>query len=173
LLLFALLLAGFAGLQRQGLFSLLARPVGRLASGPAWQRLVGGAAALDGEIGERYRRPGTLAACAAWRGLGWLIGGVELWLAFWVLGRPVELAAALALESLGQAVRSAGFLVPGGLGLQEGGVLLGGIWLGLPAEAVLAAALLKRAREIVYGLPGLIAWAIVERPNSRSRPCRA
>jgi uncharacterized membrane protein YbhN (UPF0104 family) len=146
---------------------------GRSAASLAGRRGNVWSAALDGEIGERYRRPGTLAACAAWRGLGWLFGGVELWLAFWVLGRPVELAAALALESLGQAVRSTGFLVPGGLGLQEGGVLLGGIWLGLPAKAVLAAALLKRAREIVSGLPGLIAWAIVERPNSRSRPCRA
>jgi hypothetical protein len=32
---------------------------------------------------------------------------------------------------------------------------------------VLAAALLKRAREVVYGLPGLLAWAYVDRPTAR------
>jgi putative membrane protein len=172
LALFGGLLLAFALLQRRGLFSLLARPVGRIARGPPWQLLVGGATALDAEIGRRYRQGSALAACAAWRGLGWLMGGVELWLAFLVLGRPVGLAAALALESLGQAVRSAGFLVPGGLGVQEGGILLGGLWLGLPAESVLAAALLKRAREIAWGVPGLIAWAGLERSNWRAAPSR-
>jgi uncharacterized membrane protein YbhN (UPF0104 family) len=124
-------------------------------------------AALDAEIALRYRQGRVLARCAAWRGMGWLAGGVELWVAFLVLGRPVELAQAIALESLGQAVRSAGFLIPGGLGVQEGGILLGGVWLGLAPEAVLAAALLKRAREVVYGLPGLLAWAYVDRPTAR------
>ena len=167
LALLGLVLAGFVAAQRYGLFALLARPIARLAHGPAWQGLAGGAAALDAEIALRYRRGLTLARCAAWRGMGWLAGGLELWLAFRVLGRPVGLAQALALESLGQAVRSAGFLVPGGLGVQEGGILLGGVWLGLAPETVLAAALLKRAREIVYGLPGLLAWAYVDRPGAR------
>ena len=123
LALFGLLLAGFVAAQRHGLFALLARPIARLARGPAWQGLAGGAAALDAEIVLRYRQGAALARCAGWRGLGWLAGGLELWLAFLVLGRPVELAQALALESLGQAVRSMGFLIPGGLGVQEGGIL--------------------------------------------------
>jgi hypothetical protein len=70
-------------------------------------------------------------------------------------------------------VRSIGFLIPGGLGLQEGGILLGGVWLGLAPETVLAAALLKRAREIVCGLPGLVAWAYVERPAIRGGVSRS
>jgi putative membrane protein len=171
--LFALLLLGFVALQRYGLFALLARPVARLAHAPAWRALAGGAAALDAEIALCYRHGRALARCAAWRGLGWLAGGVELWLAFLVLDRPVGLAQALALESLGQTVRSIGFLIPGGLGLQEGGILLGGVWLGLAPETVLAAALLKRAREIVCGLPGLVAWAYVERPAIRGGVSRS
>ena len=59
--------------------------------------------------------------------------------------------------------------MPGGLGVQEGGILLGGVWLGLAPEAVLAAALLKRAREIVYGLPGLLAWAYRRSAQLRAR----
>jgi putative membrane protein len=167
LALFGLLLAGFVAAQRYGLFALLARPVARLARDTAWRSLAGGAAALDAEIALRYRQGTALARCAGWRGLGWLAGALELWLAFLVLGRPIEFAQALALESLGQAVRSIGFLIPGGLGVQEGGILLGGVWLGLAPETVLAAALLKRAREIAYGLPGLLAWAYVDRPGAR------
>ena len=67
-------------------------------------------------------------------------------------------------------MRSAGFLIPGGLGVQEGGILVSGIWLGLAPEIVLAAALLKRARELVYGVPGLIAWSYLDGPGrDRSR----
>ncbi|HSA81584.1 MAG TPA: lysylphosphatidylglycerol synthase domain-containing protein [Geminicoccaceae bacterium] len=149
LVLFSLLLLGFASAQRRGLFSLLARPLHRLTGRPGWRALVGSAAALDAEVALRYRRGRALTLCAAWRSLGWLAGGIELWLAFLVLGHPVGLAEAIILESLGQAVRSAGFLIPGGLGVQEGGILMSGIWLGLAPEIVLAAALLKRARELV------------------------
>ena len=165
LTLFGLLLLGFAAAQRRGLFSLLARPLQRLASRPRWRALVGNAAALDAEVALRYRRGRALTLCAAWRSLGWLAGGVELWLAFRVLGHPVGLAEAIILESLGQTMRSAGFLIPGGLGVQEGGILVSGIWLGLAPEIVLAAALLKRARELVCGVPGLIAWSFLEGPG--------
>jgi hypothetical protein len=136
-----------------------------LASRPRWRALIGDAAALDAEVALRYRRGRALTLCAAWRSLGWLAGGIELWLAFLVLGHPVGLAEAIILESLGQSVRSAGFLIPGGLGVQEGGILMSGIWLGLAPEIVLAAALLKRARELVYGVPGLIVWSYLDGPR--------
>ncbi len=162
LALFGLLLLGFAVAQRRGLFSLLARPLHRLASSPTWQSLIGSAAALDAEVMACYRDRRALARCAAWRAVAWLAGGVEIWLAFLVLGRPIELSEAIILESVGQVVRSAGFMVPGGLGLQESGILAAGIWLGLTPEIVLAAALLKRAREVVFGLPALLVWAWLE-----------
>jgi putative membrane protein len=166
--LFGLLLAGFAAVQHRGLFSLLVRPLHRLASSPTWQSLIGSAAALDAEIKACYRDRRAFARCAAWRALAWLAGGVEIWVAFLVLGRPVGLGEAIVLESLGQVVRSAGFVVPGGLGLQEGGILAAGIWLGLPAETVLSAALLKRAREIAFGVPGLVVWSCFERVGRRA-----
>lgn len=137
-------------------------------AGTKWRRLIGSAAALDAEIKACYRDRRALARCAAWRALAWLAGGVEIWVAFLVLGRPVGLGEAIVLESLGQVVRSAGFVVPGGLGLQEGGILAAGIWLGLPAETVLSAALLKRAREIAFGVPGLVVWSCFERVGRRA-----
>jgi putative membrane protein len=165
--LFGALLAGFAAAQQRGLFSLLVRPLHRLANSPTWHALIGSAAALDAAVIACYRDRGALARCSAWRALAWLAGGVEVWLAFLVLGRPVELSEAIILESLGQVVRSAGFMIPGGLGLQEGGILAAGIWLGLTPEIVLSAALLKRAREIVFGLPALAVWSWLEGSGRR------
>ena len=64
--------------------------------------------------------------------------------------------------SLGQAVRSAAFIVPGGYGVQEGGYMLIGAFYGLPAETGLALSLIKRVREIILGIPGLLDWQIFE-----------
>ncbi|HXG79710.1 MAG TPA: hypothetical protein VNJ31_10280, partial [Methyloceanibacter sp.] len=50
------------------------------------------------------------------------------------------------------------FLVPAGLGIQEGGFLLVGTVLSLPADVALALALTRRVREFVFGIPGLLAW---------------
>jgi hypothetical protein len=34
--------------------------------------------------------------------------------------------------------------------------------LGIPAEMGLALALIRRVRELAFGIPGLIAWQIIE-----------
>ena len=70
---------------------------------------------------------------------------------------------ALLLESLGQAIRGAGFAVPGALGIQEGGYLLLAPVAGLPPDTALALSLAKRAREILLGLPGLLYWHLFGR----------
>ena len=167
--LFGLLLAGFAAVQHRGLFSLLVRPLHRLAKSPTWRGLIGSAAALDAEVRACYRDRRALARCAFWRAVAWLAGGVEVWVAFLVLGRPVELSEAMILESMGIVMRSAGFVIPGGLGVQEGGILAAGIWLGLPPEIVLSTALLKRAREVVFGLPALVVWSYLDGFGRRAR----
>ena len=66
------------------------------------------------------------------------------------------------MHSLVRAVRSAAFPVPAGIGVQEGSfMLLAGI-VGLSPEIGLAVALVKRVRELVGGVPGLIAWQVIE-----------
>jgi hypothetical protein len=64
------------------------------------------------------------------------------------------------LESLGQAVRAGAFAVPGALGVQEGGYVMLGRVVGLEPETALALSLTKRVRELVLGIPGLIAWQL-------------
>ena len=72
------------------------------------------------------------------------------------------------LESLGQAVRSVGFMLPGGLGAQESGIVAAGMMVGIGPDLALAVALIKRARELAYGVPGLIARSAVEPARGRS-----
>ena len=75
------------------------------------------------------------------------------------LGHPVELATALLLESLGQAMRAAAFAVPGALGVQEGGfVVLGRGARARTGDLPRAVAREARARARCSACPGLVAW---------------
>jgi len=98
-----------------------------------------------------------------WRLAAWATGGMEVWLAAHFVGAPLPLLGAIAVEAIVQAARTLGFAIPAALGVQEGAFLLAGAALGLPAEAALAIALVKRGREIATGLPALFVWPFIER----------
>ena len=110
----------------------------------------------------------------------WATGAIEVWIALWALGSPRSYAHAYVLESLGQGLRSVAFLVPGSLGVQEGGYLVIGGLLGLSPQTALGLALVRRVRELAFGVPGLIAWqwvagvagrrALKNRQTDRSDP---
>lgn len=120
-------------------------------------------AALDG----LYRRRLPLAVSVLWRLAERLAKAGEVWLALWLMGHPVTLAEALILESLTQAVRAAAFVVPAGIGVQEGGIVLIGGALGLAPDVSLALSLAKRFRELAVGLPGLLGWQHRERRHRK------
>lgn len=155
---FIALLAGliylFYRVHRMGLFRFLA--------GGFALDLKGGAEALDRALLEIYARRRDLLASAAWRLGGRFYNVTELWVALYLLGHPVSLVEALMLESLGQAVRGAAFIVPGALGVQEGGYILLGQLVGLGPEVSLSLSLMKRVRELMIGVPGLLAWQTAE-----------
>ena len=80
-----------------------------------------------------------------------------------VLVHGVELVLQeLALEALLCTLRSIAAFVPAALGVQEAGYAMLAPLFGLPAELGLAVSLLKRAREIVIGVPALIYWQVIE-----------
>jgi putative membrane protein len=142
--------------QRAGVFT-FAAALARRWSGSA--RPIFGrddARALDGRVRALYRRRAPLAIAGLWRFLGWLAGAGETWLILYGLGHPVGLAEAVILESLSQAARTAAFAIPGGLGVQDGALLLLCSQLGLGAEIGLALSLAKRCRELVLGFPALV-----------------
>src|SRR5215472_4987284 len=155
------ILAVFGLVQRIGIFGFFAR-LFHLAFGDRFMRMVGGAKALDRAVHVIYRRPGRVFACGAWQLLGWLVSAGETWIALVALGHAVSVGDAIMVTALIEAASSSAFLVPGALGVQEGGFLVLGQVLGLPSEVSLALALVRRARDVlVYG-PALAVWQLGE-----------
>lgn len=141
--------------QRFGLFALIERLVTRWTGG---RDLVG----LNAAVLALYRQPLRLLPAAGWHLASWLLGGVETYAALHVLGLQAAFREAMIVEGLGQAVRSVGFLVPGALGVQEGGYLLICGMFGIPPQPALAVSLIRRLRELALGLPGLAVWQRLE-----------
>ena len=156
------ILAVFFWAQRSGGFMRLARFIEKGASGRKLTTLTGGAAALDRAIADIYARPAAFLFCCLWRLAAWALFAVETWLILRILGHPITLGEAIVVESFVQVLRTIGFMVPGALGIQEGGYLALGAMAGVPPDAALALSLVKRARDLVLGLTGLIAWQVYE-----------
>ena len=87
-----------------------------------------------------------------------LFGATEVWIALAFMGHPVSLFEAVAIESLGQASRAVAFPIPGAYGVQDGIIIVACAVFGVPAEAALALALVKRIAELVLGIPALLVW---------------
>jgi len=90
------------------------------------------------------------------------LGASEVWIALLFMGHPVNIAQAVAIESLGQGSRAAVFVLPGGLGVQDGTLIAACAIFGVPAEVALAMALIKRVPDLVLGIPALAAWQALE-----------
>jgi putative membrane protein len=73
-------------------------------------------ARLDEEIRRLFGEPRLMLVALTWQLAGFVSGSLETWFALRVLGHPVGIGAAVAIESLSQAIRNVIFIVPGGLG---------------------------------------------------------
>jgi putative membrane protein len=153
--------AGFILAQHLGLFRMLEGMARKLAAGWDWLRLPE-TDSIHAAIKALYRNPARLAAAFATHLLAWLVGVGEAWLALQLMGVTLDLATVTIIESLIFALRSIAFLVPGALGVQEGGYVVLGAVLGLPPEFAIALSFLKRGREILLGVPALVAWQCLE-----------
>src|SRR6201996_4524320 len=134
---------------------------------------VRGGTSFRDAIHDLYDAPGRLAASAAFHLLAWIGSGGGTFIAFRLVGGQVSLTDALALEALLCTLRSIAAFVPAALGVQEAGYAMLAPLFGLPAEMGLAVSLLKRAREIVIGVPALIYWQAVEGRAALAAPGQA
>lgn len=120
------------------------------------------ASAIDDEVVATYARRPALVRAGVLRLAGWVIGAGEVWLITYFLGRTLSAIDALILESLGNGIYAAAFIVPGAIGVLEGGYVVFGALFGLPADISLSISLSKRVRELLLGLPGLLVWQWTE-----------
>jgi putative membrane protein len=157
--------------QRLGLLRLAEAVVAKLSK--AWRPLSGWS--LSGwhdRLMQLQRDRTAMLRALCWHTLSWTLGGAEVWVALRALDQPVSGLQAVAIESLGMVARSAGFVVPGALGVQEGGFVLACGLFGIPADLALAMSALKRLREVLVGLPALIVVLphLAVRHHGRRRP---
>ncbi|MBV9654659.1 MAG: flippase-like domain-containing protein [Acetobacteraceae bacterium] len=167
----ALVAAGFFGAQWFGLATAIENGLLRLGRAMGWSGM-GQVEGLHAALITCYRAPRRVALAVLWQMVSWLLGGWEVCLALHFLGHDVGTVPGLVIESLGQALKSAGFAVPGALGVQEGGYIVVCGLFGLLPEVAIALSLVKRLREVVLGVPGLLAWQWLEarRPAAPAGP---
>lgn len=159
------LIAALVVAQVSGLFgrmgTIASRGIRRITAHPL-RRLPEEANRIDATIGEIYRRYNSVVICALWRLAAWMLESAEIQLAMYFLGTPIGFDEALILHALTKALRSVAFVIPAGLGVQDGGFVLIGDLLGIDGPTAVALALIRRVRELLLGLPGLTAWWLVE-----------
>jgi putative membrane protein len=117
---------------------------------------------VDREVRALLYRPRALIFAGALQLVALVSGAFEIWFALWLFDHPVSIGAAVMLESMTQAIRHVAFVVPAGLGVQEAGLVLFGHIVGISGEMALAVGMVKRIRELAWGLPTLIGWQWAE-----------
>jgi putative membrane protein len=152
-----LALAGFFLAQRFGGAKLLDRGLMMLADRFGWSALAN-LASLHDNLVRIYADVPRLALAMVVHIAVWFVGAFEVLVALRLMGFPITFADAVVIESLGQAVRAAAFLVPGALGVQEAGFVAICSAFGIPAPAALALSLVKRVPELIIGPPFLFVW---------------
>jgi len=137
------------------------RPVLRLAGALAARMIPGSVEAVGAvrvQLDSVYRQPKRILAAFALNLLAWIGSAAGAWVALWFMGSHVPLWAALTIEALIFTLRSVAFAVPGAIGIQEAAYALIGPVFGLPPSTALALSLLKRARDLLIGVPAILAW---------------
>ena len=152
--------AGFFAVQRLGLSS---RLVGRLStSRPGLARALAAVAEFDRLLLEFYTTSGSrFALVLALAMLNWVLGAAGVWASLYFMGHPVSFADAWVIEAMAQLVRAGTFFIPASIGAQEGTIMLVMRAMSGDALAGLALALVRRARELLWVLAGLLASALL------------
>ena len=161
---------GFFIAQKKGLFRLIERPF-------EWIRRRRGQApapapsaadrTLHDQILQIHAHRRTFLQSVLLHLIAWVVGAMEAWIGLRLMGHALGVGRVLVIESLVTASRSITFFVPLNAGVQEGAYVLVGSLVGLPASPALAVSLLKRARDLIKGVPAVMVWQYIERREVR------
>jgi uncharacterized protein (TIRG00374 family) len=149
--------------QRRGLIAMIVRGLQRLF--PRWRKVTHWeepARRIDAHLLSFYdgNARGFLASIV-FHFLGWLLGAVEVLLFFHLMGVAASPIDCLIVETMLQPITVAGLIIPGALGVQEAGSEFLCRLLGLADGAGLTLMALRRVREAVYNVVGLVVIARV------------
>jgi uncharacterized membrane protein YbhN (UPF0104 family) len=160
--------AGFMWAQLRGIFRMGGRALAWIGLGDG---VAAGADRLDADLRWFYReRRGQAAAVLGLSLVGWATGALETWLMLVLLESPVPLLTALVIEAGATGVRAVGFLVPGSIGVLEGGLVGIFAMLGLGSSTGLAFGVARRFREGVWILVGYGCLAVMRGAKAPTFP---
>lgn len=161
---FAILIA-FIAAQRWGLLKLVNKVVDRLA-GRCGRVHGNDAKSIHDVVWTIYSDKRRLIVAGALHTAGWIPGALQVWVALHYMGHRAGLPGAFIVESLSQVICAAAFIMPAGLGAQEAAYMSVGWWLlGIPPAAGLGLSLVMRLKDVLFGIPGLVAWQFYEGRN--------
>jgi putative membrane protein len=168
---------GFFIAQKKGLFRLIERPFEwirrRRGHGPRPACAPSAAdRTLHDQILQIHAHRRVFLQCVLLHLIAWVVGAMEAWIGLRLMGHALGIGRVLVIESLVTASRSITFFVPLNAGVQEGAYVLVGSLVGLHAGPALAVSLLKRARDLIKGVPAVMVWQYIERREVRRAPGR-
>jgi len=120
-------------------------------------------------FGAVRERPLALVLAVVFFLCAWLVNTVEVGLIMALLGAPVPAGTAFTIAVLTVLVEGFFFFVPARVGVQEGGLYAIFAALGLDPARGFSLGLVRRLREITWGLAGLAILARYRRPPDALR----
>jgi uncharacterized protein (TIRG00374 family) len=154
----------FAVIQMRGIGPGTVKALHRVRLPVRWvERVESSLHEVDAHLKDFYRaRTGDLFRAMAAHGAALGCGALQILLLVGWLGLPFDPAAALGIEAFSSLVSLVTFVVPGSLGVQEGGKVLIFTALGLPRSAAMAVGITCRLIAFVNMAIGLAAFALLQ-----------
>ncbi|MEE2694918.1 MAG: lysylphosphatidylglycerol synthase domain-containing protein [Pseudomonadota bacterium] len=103
-----------------------------------------------------------------YRLLGWIAGALEIFIFLWIIGIEASILDVILIESFTGIIRSIAFFIPAGLGVQELAFVMIGEFVGLSGTVSFSVAVGRRFRELIVGIPAIIAWLYLFRNKGRT-----
>ena len=111
-----------------------------------------------GQLSSARLRPAAAAPAIAFAGLSWLLDAAALWLCCWALGVRGTDAAVLLVAYCAAMAAGTLTIVPAGLGVIDGALVLGIVAAGAGSAAAIATVVLYRV--VALGIVGGAGWLV-------------
>lgn len=126
---------------------------------------------LDGIIRNFYsQHQQTFYGALAIFFLAWMTETFEVYAILYFLDVPIDMWTAIAIAALTVFIKGGTFFIPGSLGAQEGGYTLLLMSFGYSEVAGIAFALIRRVREILWIVFGLVCLMLLKNQDTPLEP---
>ncbi len=157
LFLFGIALAFFLRLQKRGLASFLSKGLNKIQVTKKWIASYQEAISqFDNVLAQYYNDKSRMFVGVACFFMGWCCGASEIYIFLTLMGQSIPIYQILVLEAMFVTIKGMGTVVPGSVGIQEGGIAGTFMLFHLDKTLGITFGLLRRSREILWIIIGLL-----------------